>query len=344
MREYWMILLMMFQIFYSLLSKDQTDQNIYRIYRGKNSLVALSSPDPVAGREVWNRCRWGDNGEEKLLQPLSIKFHNTPSISLSGSFQSCTWGTLPGRPLSPDSAGRPPPSSLLLSWAPSTVFLLDLLFVYFQLSLIDVEVENPGFAQNPKPGPVPGGRCSFFVQIPGPGPGGLELSPSRWPSCTRSRALRWWATPSRGSRRCGRAFSVLRRVLIVWRTPQERPGHQIYKQHRTLKAEQIKIWKWQRHLKGRRKVQMWELALGWTWGGSREGRNETCSLGATCLKESLTWNCTLHCTSVLFALLHNSVRWTCPKESPTSDHCVQLSSLESRPVSADYRQFRQERL
>ena len=103
----------------------------------------------------------------------------------------------------------------LLSWAPSTVFLLDLFFVYFQLSLIDVEVENPGFAQNPKPGPVPGDRCSSFVQIPGPGPGGLELSPSRLPSCTRSRALRWWATPSRGSRRCGRAFSVLRRVLIV---------------------------------------------------------------------------------------------------------------------------------
>ena len=211
----------------------------------------------MAGREVWNRCRWGDNGEKKkLLQPLPSKFHNTPEISLSGSFQSFTWVTLPGRPLSPGSAGRPPPSLLLLSWASSTVFLLVFLFVYFQLSLIDVEVENPGFAQNPKPGPVPGGRCSFFVQIPGPGPGGLELSPSRLPSCTRSRALRWWATPSRGSRRCGRAFSVLRRVLIVWRTPQERPGHQIYKQHRTPKAEQIKIWKWQRHLKDRRKVQM----------------------------------------------------------------------------------------
>ena len=47
-----------------ILNKDQTDQNIYRIYKGKNSLVALSSPDPVAGREVWNRCRWGDNGEK----------------------------------------------------------------------------------------------------------------------------------------------------------------------------------------------------------------------------------------------------------------------------------------
>ena len=39
MREYWMILLMIFQIFHSLLSKDQTDQNIYRIYRGKTHLL-----------------------------------------------------------------------------------------------------------------------------------------------------------------------------------------------------------------------------------------------------------------------------------------------------------------
>ena len=240
-----------FRYFTPSCHKDQTD------HHGENKTV--TKPQDLLGYWVggkthllpclhqiqWleEKCGTGAAGvimvRKKTSATLPIKFHNTPSISLSGSFQSCTWGTLPGRPLSPGSAGRPPPSLLLPSWAPSTVFLLDLLFVYFQLSLIDVEVENPGFAQNPKPGPVPGGRCSFFVQIPGPGPGGLELSPSRWPSCTRSRALRWWATPSRGSRRCGRAFSVLRRVLIVWRTPQERPGHQIYKQHRTPKAEQI---------------------------------------------------------------------------------------------------------
>ena len=67
--------------------------------------------------------------------------------------------------------------------------------------------------------------CFIGIQDPGPGPGGWELSPSRWPSCTRSRALRWWEAPSRGSRRSGRAFSVLTRVLIFCGTPQAQPGY-----------------------------------------------------------------------------------------------------------------------
>ena len=87
-----MILLMIFQIFHSLLSKDQTDHHGENktvtkpqdlLCGGKNSLVALSSPDPVAGREVWNRCRWGDNGEKKKTSATLANQISQYSINLT---------------------------------------------------------------------------------------------------------------------------------------------------------------------------------------------------------------------------------------------------------------------
>ena len=158
-----------------------------------------------------------------------FKLSDILAISLSGCSQRCTWGSLPERPLSLDSTGTPPPSSPL-PLSSSCYCISSILFVYLhKLQFLFNKFLAQDLRQYVSVLEVRIFRYFCFLgnPEPGPGPGGWELSPSRWPSCTHSRALRWWAAPSRGSRRSGRAFSILTRVLIVCGTPQAQPGQQI---------------------------------------------------------------------------------------------------------------------
>ena len=151
-----------------------------------------------------------------------------------------TWVNLPGRPLSLGSAGTPPPS-----WSPVsfTVFLLDLVLYFFldrDLCYSDTIVQwwwrslqgldsqyFKGFSvrtqvqvQEVGRSVLPGGPAAVKVL--------WSLHLKLWTgegnktrsTCTHSRALHRWAAPSRGSRRCGPAFSSLNVVLIIlWDTP-----------------------------------------------------------------------------------------------------------------------------
>ena len=67
------------------------------------------------------------------------------------------------------------------------------------------------------------------------------------------------------------------------------------------------------------KVQMWEGSLGPTWGGSREGRNETCSLGRPVLRSRPSVQCTW---------LYTTVRRTCPKK-PAYNTAYSTAILDS---------------
>ena len=186
---------------------------------------------------------WKRSVEQVPLKMFHYYFSGLARMILIVLVSISTWVTLPGRPLSLGSAGTPPPSWSPVSSCPfycissvfSSVFLLGsrlVLFWYNSAMLVKALARSrfsvfKGFLVRTQVQVQEVGRSV----LPG-GPAAVKVSWSLhlklWTSeenttrstCRHSRALHRWAAPSRGSRRCGPAFSSLNVVLIIlWDPP-----------------------------------------------------------------------------------------------------------------------------